>query len=145
MHQDGDAHVWDLEIVDEPWREERRVWARVAAAGSIRVAEVVDGVRSLGPRTASGELVDISEVATRCRIEVRAIWACRRGARVRASFFLGDVEIEVSGQVIASKISAGEGEPHEIVVRFDQPVAVAETLRHHVRSQQQAMRRGSTE
>jgi hypothetical protein len=138
MRRDADAALLDLQVVGEPWREQRRKWVRVPATGLITVTEVVDGARSLAPRTAPGDLLDISEVATRCVIDAQAIWACRRNARVRVSFFLGDDEIDLAGQVFTSSVSSRSPNRREIVVRFDEPVPAAETLRRHVLSHEEA-------
>jgi len=144
MRYDGEDRLWDLEPLCTPWREQRRLWVRVAATGPMTVTEIVDDVRSVEPKTASGELLDISEIATRYLMEARAIWACRRNARVRASFSLGVDEVELDGRVIASRVSGEDAERREIVMLFDQPVAVAETLRRHVHSRRQAMPPGPT-
>ncbi|MGX7678946.1 PilZ domain-containing protein [Jatrophihabitans sp. DSM 45814] len=136
MRHDGETRLWDLEPTGEPWREQRRSWVRVPASGPITVTELVDEIRSLAPRTATGELLDISEVANRCLIDASAIWAARRNARVRATFALGSHEVQLDGRVTASKFSADGADRREVVIQFDQPVPAADTLRRHVQSQQ---------
>lgn len=132
IRYDGDLLLWDLALLGEPLREQRRRWARVELTGPITVTEVVDEVRSLAAGAEHGELLDISEVALRCVISAGAIWASRRNARVRLSFALPDEALELDGRVLASRIPAGTPSRREVVAQFEPAPEQAEALRRFV-------------
>ncbi len=132
IRYDGDLLLWDLALLDEPWSEQRRRWARVELTGPITVTEVVDEVRSLPAGTEYGELLDISEVALRCVISAGAIWASRRNAQVRLSFALLDEVLELNGRVLTSRIPGGMPSRREVVAQFEPAPEQAEALRRYV-------------
>jgi hypothetical protein len=142
MRNANGARLLDLEVQGPSWREERRHWVRVAVNGPVEIGEVADRTRSVAPRTATGELLDLSEVAVRCAVDANAIWACRRNARVRAAFALDGDGIELNSRVIASKVSTQDAARREIVLRFDDPSPVLDLLRSYVLARQQATRPG---
>lgn len=132
IRYDGELLLWDLELLDEPWHEQRRRWARVELTGPITVTEVVDEVRSLQAGVEHGELLDISEVALRCVISDGAIWASRRNARIRLSFALLDEAVELDGRVLTSRIPGGTPSRRELVAQFEPEPEQAEALRRYV-------------
>ncbi len=132
IRYEGDLLLWDLALAGEPWREQRRRWARVELTGPITVTEVVDEVRSLPPGNEQGELLDISEVALRCVIPAGAIWAARRNARLRLGFSLPDGPLELAGRVLTSRVPAGTPNRREVVAQFEAAPEQAEALRRYV-------------
>lgn len=79
----GEVLLWEFALLGEPWSEQRRVWTRVQMSGPITVTQVVQEGLTLPGEVEHGELLDLSEVALRCRIAAGAVWASRRSARVR--------------------------------------------------------------
>jgi hypothetical protein len=132
IRYDGDLLLWDLALVGEPWREQRRRWARVELTGPITVTEVVDEARSLPAGSEHGELLDISEVALRCVIPAGAIWASRRNARLRLSFTLPDQPFELNARVLTSRVPAGTPNRREVVAQFEAAPEQLEALRRYV-------------
>lgn len=130
----GAHRVWEADAAGTPWREQRRQWDRVTAAGPVTITEIAtDSSVGLGgpPRVTAGELLDISEVATRCSIETDAVWARRRNHPVLLSFTLDRHPLEITGRILGHH----PNDPHranEIVVQFDRPCPAEHTLRHHV-------------
>ncbi|MFL6163931.1 MAG: hypothetical protein ACJ74U_17135 [Jatrophihabitantaceae bacterium] len=140
IRYDGDLLLWDLSPRGEPWREQRRRWARIEVSGPITVTEVVDEVRSLPPGVEHGELLDVSEVALRCVIAAGAIWASRRNARLRLSFAVAGQEFQLDGLVLTSRLSAAAASRRELVAQFEPAPEQIEALRRFVESRQSAGR-----
>ena len=139
IRYDGDLLLWDLAPLGEPWREQRRRWARVELTGPITVTEVVEEARTLPSGVEHGELLDISEVALRCVISSGAIWASRRNARVRLGFALPgqaseDQPFELDGRVLTSRIPGGSPDRREVVAQFEAMPEQREALRRYVAS-----------
>lgn len=137
IRYDGDLLLWDLAPIGEPWQEQRRRWSRADLTGPITVTEVAAEARSLPPGVEAGELLDISEVALRCVIPAGAIWASRRGARVRLSFALPDRAspdrtYELIGKVLTSRIPAGTPDRREVVAQFEASPEQLDSLRRYV-------------
>ncbi len=113
------TRLWQVELSGESWREQRRRWPRIPASGPVQVGEVVDEDRLLPPREATGELVDLSEVACRFAVAASELWAGRRLARVRATFPAGAAQVSLTGRVLTSAPGRGDAGRQEVVLQFD--------------------------
>jgi len=134
IRYEGEQLLWDLALSGEPWREQRRRWARVEVTGPITVTEVVAEGRSLPPGVEHGDLLDVSEVALRCVIAAGAIWAARRNALLRLDFALAGERFQLDGRVLTSRIPAGTPGRREVVAQFEAAPEQAEALRRYVAS-----------
>jgi hypothetical protein len=145
IRREGADRLWDMKILGAPWREQRRGYVRAAASGPVLLTQVVDDstapTASGRPRSAAGELLDLSEAAVRCSLPLTEIWASRRSTAVSVSFALDGEEHEIIGRVVTSKLSIQPGAGREVVVLFDQPVPNVDRLREQVFALEQEARR----
>jgi hypothetical protein len=132
MRRHDELAVWDVELIGEPWKIERRAHVRVNVDGTIRVSQVVDQDAPTAGRSAEGSLVDISEAAVRCALDAREIWASRRNSHVLVVFELGGHAFELPGRVVAGEIARRNSGLRDVVVSFDQPAEGLEPLRDYL-------------
>jgi hypothetical protein len=132
MRRINDEPVWDAQLDGEISQVQRRAHIRAPAEGAITVSQILDAENPVAGRSATGELVDVSETALRCTLDSTEIWATRRKTAVRVQFQLGDASpIELTGHVIGGPSNSSE--PHRVVVViYDQPVEPLDVLRAYV-------------
>jgi hypothetical protein len=125
-----DPTTWLVDIVGQPWREQRRQHLRAAIGGAVGLRFAA----ATAHRTVvSAQLIDVSEVGLRCAVEEGHSARYPQSTPVVAQLTLGEATMEVQGQVLLSKPAAGLDGRVEIVVLFDRPVQHAEQIRHFIR------------
>lgn len=141
IRRQDDARLWDVATLGDPRREQRRGFIRVAVSGAITLTQIIDDtMASLPPRASAGELLDVSEAGLRCAVDLGDVWVSRRNAAVTASFSIGSDGFELTGRVVASKVSTLPGR-REVAVVFDLPIPRVEELRRQVMQLQPVDRR----
>jgi hypothetical protein len=128
-----DRRLWDLELVGPVRQEQRRDHERIRVAGPVRFTQLRGALSGVQARTATGELLDVSEVGARCSLDAGAVWAARHNAAVQAEFELSDRSLDVTGRVLSSSVSTSDPSRRELVMIFDQRIPdwgeLAATLR----------------
>ena len=139
--------AWDLAPCSEVVVEQRRRYARVPAAGAVRLSPVAGDPLQREADHADGVqepalpalLVDLSEGGSALSVPVGS-WL-RLGRLVRMSFDLEGSPVDQVGQVVRSLDSLDAG-VLEVVVAFSEPVPAADRLRRYVMQTQIRQRRG---
>jgi hypothetical protein len=132
--QDG-ARVWDIELLGEPRRLQRRQHVRAPVTGSVTLTQIPDAATAAAAvaRQTTGNLVDVSEVGLRCSIGATQIWASRRNCRLRAVFAIDGEECVVAGRVLLGQVSAADASQRELVLLFDEPAGPDSAIGRYVR------------
>lgn len=161
--------LWDLTITGDGWTEQRRDYVRVAVAGRITLTPLTaldsgdlgsdnpdsdnldsdnldpgfhnSGSNYAQPEPIAGELVDISEVATQCRVPVPADDdRISIGTRLQCEFILNGTEFRHYGDIVVAR-PATSARQAIVVVKFDISKQAEDALRKEVFAAQLANRR----
>jgi hypothetical protein len=132
-HVERGLALWSMAITGAGWVEQRRSYVRVPASGPL----------TLRPRdaqaaatTVTGRLVDLSEAALRCAVDVQASEVLSHGAEVSAGFRFGAGDFTIPASIGPCRPSARSDELAELLVVFDDAVRHADALRKEIFAQQ---------
>lgn len=138
IRSEGHVRLWDLRVVGQPWREQRREFVRVGVFGRVTVRSDLLGADTT-PLT--GYLVDLSEAAMQV-----SLWTppddprLADGAPVTCDFYAGRTSFTLEGNVLTTRPAATANETWA-VIQFDQSPQQADVLRREVFAVQVRMRR----
>lgn len=126
--------LWEVAINGRGWIEQRRKYVRAQVSGSV-VLRAYDGEQVTA--TVQGHLVDLSEAALQCSVDVMsANPLTSQDVELSVQFRLGEAELEIPGHLLACRPDPQSDKRLAMVVLFDQPVSRADTLRRLVYAQQ---------
>lgn len=132
-HTERGLALWSLSIVGDTWLEQRRNFVRVPAHGALIIrlpdAEPEEGV-------VTGGLVDLSEAALRCAVDVAAAELLPEGAEVTAEFRFGDATFAIPARIGPGRDSERPDELVELLVAFEDPDRYGDALRKQIFAQQ---------
>jgi len=129
---DGLVAIWTLTPTRDGWIEQRRRYVRVPASGplQLRLRGADQAVEAL-----SGTLVDLSEGALRCAVDLSMADALDTDL-VSASFHFGDQQFDIPARIVFRRPVAPPTQVTQLVVLFDEPVREADQLRRQIFAQQ---------
>lgn len=122
----ADGSMLAVEVNGDPWREERRQYARATIPAELDVQfTAADGV----PAPVPASLINLSEVALRCAMapEHQDLYQPRVPVVVRIR--IGASEFVIPGYVLQSKATVRDDHSFEVVILFDRPVERVDELR----------------
>lgn len=128
-YDDGTLPVWSLVVTGPAVQGQRRRYPRALADGEVVIRSAADETAA----TVTGDLIDFSEAAVHCVVEVGAAdqFVIDR-AGVIAEFHLDSADFAIPGHVELLRATKQPTEFEELVVIFDQPVADVDALREQV-------------
>lgn len=130
--------LWSMAVIGAGWVEQRRRFVRVPASGPLTL-RLLDGSRTGEEEQESvidASLVDLSEGALRCTLDVLAADGLAADTEVTASFRFGDRDFTLPARIAFRRPSARPAELAELVVLFQEPVNEADALRKLIFAQQ---------
>jgi hypothetical protein len=132
-HAEGTLDLWSLAVTGPAVRQQRRQFVRSPAMGPV-VLSVGDDEEA---DPVHGTLLDVSEAALRCLVEVGAADALlTSGDQVVAQFRYGNGDFAVPGRVEFLRASAHPSEVEQVVVVFDEPVTDGDDIRREIFAQE---------
>jgi c-di-GMP-binding flagellar brake protein YcgR len=145
IRREGVVPLWDVEVMGEPWREQRRSFVRAAVMGRVAMHwTTIDEVE----REATGLISDLSEAAVGFVSKDRVLeTSAPAGITAEISIKTPGQHFELEGEIVratALLAQAPSTDPAQwqVVVRFSNPGRTADDIRRIVFNQQLRDRHG---
>jgi hypothetical protein len=137
--REGVVPLWDITVIGDPWREQRRSYVRAAVMGTVALRGTSE---TLGGFEASAVIADLSEASVRCVTTDPALAAhSRTGTSLEISLQVGgscfELQAEVARVIASDQPSQASELPQwQAVLVFVEPGRAADDLRRIVFTQQ---------
>lgn len=138
-YAEGHLRLWSMAPLGAGWVEQRRRFVRVPASGVATLTPLAE--ESEGPVKVI--LLDVSEGALRCTVDVAAAADLGYDDGVTAGFRFGEGEFAIPARVAFRRPNARPGKV-DLVVIFDEPVKDADSLRKQIFDRQRRSIRAKT-
>lgn len=138
-HGDETKLLWSLAVTAPAFKAQRRRHVRVEAEGVVELRSPA-GEDDSEADAVVGNLVDVSEGAIHCTVEVgSADGFLGASNQVIAGFRLGSTDFAVPGRAEFLRSTARPSELEALVVLFDEPVPDLDALRKEIDALEQAV------
>jgi len=139
-HGDETKVLWSLAVTAPAFKAQRRRHVRVEAEGVVELRSPAGGEDDAEAEAVLGNLVDVSEGAIHCTVEVgSADGFLTASNQVIAGFRLGSTDFAVPGRAEFLRSTARPSELEALVVLFDEPVPDLDALRKEIDALEQAV------
>jgi hypothetical protein len=139
-HTRGTLGLWELQVVGELHRDQRRQFVRVPALGQIELALVSEESGEKFPHVA-GHLLDLSEAALRCALHAEDAGHFPQDADVLTSFALEERQFALPASVLKGERRRNDEDVVELVLSLRVVDPDASALRKLIFAEQLRQRR----
>jgi len=138
-HANETKLLWSLAVTAPAFKAQRRRHVRVEVEGVVELRSPAGGEDDEEPVAVVGNLVDVSEGAIHCTVEVgSADGFLTASNQVIAEFSLGSTDFSVPGRAEFLRSTARPSELEALVVLFDEPVPDLDALRKEIAALEEA-------